>query len=119
MRVIRVFDVILQYVFILLFAGSLVAGVFNTKLFILAGAALLAYFLWGVLRLRCPWCGGAIELSALLRGIRGRCNCPLCGHDVVVVWFVNKKVPEKRSGRGRNPNQRRQDTTVSHRDHIN
>ena len=54
MRVIRVFDVILQYVFILLFAGSLVAGVFNTKLFILAGAALLAYFLWGVLRLRCP-----------------------------------------------------------------
>lgn len=89
MRVIRLFDVLLQYFFILAFAASLVAGVFVWQFFIVAAAALLCYIVWGVWRLRCPWCRGPVELNDLLRGRKKTCHCPACGHEITVVWRQN------------------------------
>ncbi len=93
MRVIRIADVVLQYIFIFLFAGSLVAGVFRWQWFIVAGAAILAYLVWGLWRLRCPWCGGAVELGELIHGRRGSCHCPSCGHEITVVTRLGKLTP--------------------------
>ena len=95
MRVVRVFDVLLEYAFVIAFAAFLVAGVFAEKYFIWAGVALALYFIWGLIRLRCPWCRSTIELWDLLRGVRKGCNCPACGHEITVVWYVNRH-PERK-----------------------
>ncbi len=90
MKVVRFFDILLEYFFMLAFAVCLVAGVFNWRFFIAAAVALLAYFIWGVLRLHCPWCGSPVELSDLFRGLKKGCHCPACGHEITVVTKVNK-----------------------------
>ena len=84
MRIIRIFDVLLAYVFVIVCSAALVAGCFRWRWFILAGASLAAYFIWTILMLRCPWCGGFINLSSLLRARRRRCHCPGCGHEITV-----------------------------------
>lgn len=94
MRVIKLFDILVDYVLMLIFAVSLVGGVFHWLFFIVAAVALAFYFVWGHLCLRCPWCGAAVEPSALLRGLRRPCHCPSCGHEITVVWRVNSSVPE-------------------------
>lgn len=99
MRIIRVHDVLLQYIFIFLFAGSLVAGVFRWPWFIVAGVAIVMYFIWSFWRLRCPWCRGAVELGDLLRGRRGQCHCPVCGHEIIVVTRLGKLKPGRNGPR--------------------
>ena len=94
MRVIRIYDVALQYIFIFLFAGSLVAGVFSWPWFIVAAVALILYFVWGFWRLRCPWCGGPVEVSDLIRARRRQCHCPACGHEIIVVTKLGR-LPEE------------------------
>lgn len=95
MRVIRVFEILLQYLAVLVFGASLVGGVFWWKSFYIAGGALAFYILWGLIRLRCPWCRGTVELWTLLRGVRHGCHCPHCGHEITVVWWVNRGKPRK------------------------
>ncbi len=103
MRVVHFFDILVEYVFALAFAACLVAGVFDWRYFVVAGLALLFYFIWGAWRLRCPWCGGAVELSDLCRGLRKSCHCPACGHEIVVVTRVNIKSPTTRRDQGEKP----------------
>ncbi len=96
MRVVKLLDIIIEYVLMLAFAVMLVAGVFRPWCFVAAAIALAGYFIWGALRLRCPKCGGQVEPGALLRGIRHGCHCPECGHEIIVVTRVNRSIPEKR-----------------------
>ena len=84
MRIIRTFDILLAYVFVIVCSAALVAGCFAWRWFILAGAALAAYFIWAILMLRCPWCGGFINLNRLLYARRHRYHCPGCGHEITV-----------------------------------
>ena len=91
MRVIRLFEIILAYIFMLAFAVFLVAGVFNKWFFFAAAAALACYFILNVWRLHCPWCGGPVELSALFRGLKKGCHCPSCGHEITVVVRVGRR----------------------------
>ena len=91
MKVIRVFDIVLEYIFMFAFAASLVLGVFKWSFFIVAGAALALYILWAVLRLRCPWCHSGVELGELARPRRHGCHCPACGHEIIVVTRVSNK----------------------------
>ena len=96
MRVIRIADVLLQYIFIFLFAVSLVAGVFRWQWFIVAGVAILAYLVWGLWRLRCPWCKSFVELGDLVRGLKRSCHCPACGHEITVVTRLGKVTTRER-----------------------
>ena len=84
MRIIRIFDIILAYVFVVVCALALVAGCFNWRWFILSGAMLAAYFIWDILMLRCPWCGGFINLDRLLHAWRHQGYCSSCGHEITV-----------------------------------
>lgn len=96
MRVVRLLDILIAYILLFLFAAALVAGVFRWRFFIAAAVALALYFLWEFLRLRCPWCSSTVELSRLLRGARRTrsCHCPACGHEITVVFRINRSVPE-------------------------
>ena len=84
MKIIRTFDIILAYIFVLVCAAALVAGCFNWRWFILSGVMLAAYFIWDILMLRCPWCGGFINLDRLLYARRHRYYCSGCGHEITV-----------------------------------
>lgn len=97
MKYVHVMDIVLEYVFMLTFAACLVIGVFNWHYFIVSGAALFLYIVWGLIRLRCPWCGGGIEVGNLAKARRHGCHCPICGHEITVVWRVNRKYPQKGS----------------------
>ena len=95
MRVVRLADILLSYLLVLVCAAGIVGGIFDFRYFIAAGAALAVYFVWGWLRLRCPWCGEHVDSGKLLRGLWRTCNCPNCGHEIVVVPFVSSGTPAK------------------------
>lgn len=94
MRVVKLIEILVDYVLLLAFAAALVGGVFLWPLFIAAALCLGLHFLWAYLRLRCPWCGSILEPGALLRGLRRSCHCPACGHEILVVTHVTRSVPE-------------------------
>lgn len=94
MRVIRLFEILVGYALLLIFAAALVGGVFLWPFFLVAAAALIGYFLWEHFCLRCPWCRSAVEPSQLLRGLRHPCHCPACGHEITVVVRLDPNVPE-------------------------
>jgi hypothetical protein len=85
-RTIGIVFVLLAYLCLLVFGVFLVLGVFNWKNFIVAGAALLAYFIVNAVFLRCPCCRSSINLNMLLRGKRHSCYCPACGHEIIVTF---------------------------------
>ena len=91
MRVVRFFEIILAYIFMVAFAVFLVAGVFDKWFFAAAAGALACYFILNAWRLHCPWCGGPVELSALFRGLKKGCHCPSCGHEITVVVKVSRQ----------------------------
>ena len=95
MRVVHVIDILLEYLAVLAFGASLVGALFWWKALYVAGGALLFYILWGLIRLRCPWCRSSVELWTLLRGVRRGCHCPHCGHEITVVWWVSHGKPRK------------------------
>lgn len=95
MRVVRLFDILLSYLLVLLCGAGLVAGIFDVRYFLGAGAAFLMYLVWGFFRLRCPWCGESVDSARLLRGLWRTCNCPNCGHEIIVVPFVSHGTPAK------------------------
>lgn len=83
MRDIKFTDLVLELVFTIVFAVSLVAGVFFWPFFILAAGALAAYFVWNR-KFRCPYCGGQLDPGKLLRAAGGCTRCPFCGGEIYI-----------------------------------
>lgn len=81
---IRTGHVLLAFVLQLIFAVCLIAGFLKWVFFILSGASLITYAAIDRKYLRCPCCGGYINLDRLFYARKHVCHCLYCGEVIKV-----------------------------------
>ena len=84
MKSIKAINILLALACALLFAITLVAGVFAWPWWIVSALSLAGYFFFNH-TLRCPWCGGTLDQGKLLRSLKkGVYTCPSCSGQILL-----------------------------------
>lgn len=78
-------DINIAFILVVLFALTLVGGIFKWPFFICAAIFLLSYIILDKKRLRCPNCGGFENLMRLDYAKNHVCHCTHCGEKINIL----------------------------------